>query len=252
MSRVLVAIFLGLATAGSASAQLDQLRKGTPQLPSGVPSLPPGAPALPSVGGLTEAKIGAGLKEALQIGTDNAVKLTGQTDGYFANQAIKILLPDNLRALDKGLRAVGQGQQVDEFVLGMNRAAERAAPAARQIFWDAIVSMPFDDARRILAGPDTAATEYFKGKTTDRLTSAFRPVVERAMNETAVTKQYKDLLGQAQALPFLKLESFDLDRYVVGKALVGLFHVVSEEERKIRKDPAARSTELLRDVFGQH
>jgi uncharacterized protein DUF4197 len=249
MSRVLVPVLAALAVAAPASAQLDQLPRGAPKTPSGAPALP--SRALPLPAGPSEPKIGAALKEALQMGTDNAVMLTGQTDGYFANPAIRIPLPDNLRPLEKGLRAVGQGQQVDDFVRSMNRAAERAAPAARQIFWDAIVAMPFDDARRILAGSDTAATEYFKAKTTDRLTAAFRPVVEQAMNETAATRQYKELVGQAHAIPLAKLDSFDLDRYVVGKALNGLFHVVSEEERKIRKDPAARTTDLLREVFAQ-
>jgi hypothetical protein len=133
----------------------------------------------------------------------------------------------------------------------MNRAAERAAPSAKRIFWDAIGDMSFDDARRILAGPDNAATEYFRTRTTDRLTTAFRPIVETSMNDVGLTRQYRDLTGLAQAIPFFKLESFDLDQYVVGKALDGLFHVVGDEERKIRTNPAARTTDLLREVFAK-
>jgi hypothetical protein len=200
---------------------------------------------------LGEVRIGAALKQALQVGTENAVRLTGRTDGYFRNEAIKILLPEQLRTLASGLRTVGLGAQVDELVLGMNRAAERAAPQAKQIFWDAIGAMTIDDARRILGGGDTAATDYFKAKTSDSLAAAFRPVVEASMREVGVTRQYTDLYRRAQSIPFLNVQAYDLDRYVVTRALEGLFLVVGEEEKKIRSDPAARVTELLRDVFGR-
>jgi len=178
------------------------------------------------------------------------VKLTGRTDGYFKNEAIKILMPEKLKTFDRALRTVGYDRDVDDFVLKMNRAAERAAPAAKQIFWDAIGEMTIDDARGILDGPATAATDYFKSKTTGQLTSAFSPVVHRTMAEVGVTKRYEDLFGQARRIPFLDLEAFDLDRYVVGKALDGLFHVVGDEEKRIRANPAARVTDLLREVFG--
>jgi hypothetical protein len=199
---------------------------------------------------LTDQKITSGLKEALRVGTDNTVKSTGREDGYFGNQAIKILMPEDLRTLEKGLRAVGYDDQVDDFILSMNRAAERAAPQAKDIFWDAILEMSFDDARRIWSGNETAATDYFKEKTSDRLTEAFRPIVADAMNEVGVTQQYKELVGRAERIPFLRFESLDVDEYVVGKALDGLFHVLGEEERKIRREPAARVTQLLKDVFG--
>jgi hypothetical protein len=202
-------------------------------------------------GAIGEIRIGAALKEALQVGTENAVKLTGRPDGYFRNEAIKILLPEQLRTLERALRAVGVGGQVDELVLGMNRAAERAAPQAKQIFRDAIGVMTIDDARKILGGHDTAATDYFKTKTSDALGTAFRPIVENAMREVGVTRQYTGLYRRAQAIPFLNVEAYDLDRYVVTRALDGLFHVVGEEEKKIRTNPAARVTELLRDVFGR-
>lgn len=202
-------------------------------------------------GATGDVKIGAALKQALQVGTENAVKLTGRPDGYFKNEAIKILLPEQLRSLEKGLRAVGFGPQVDELVLGMNRAAERAAPQAKQIFWDAIGAMTIDDARNILGGADTAATDYFKAKTSGALTTAFRPIVETSMRDVGVTRQYTELYRRAQAIPFLNVEAYDLDRYVVTRALDGLFHVVGEEEKKIRTNPAARVTELLRDVFGR-
>ena len=201
--------------------------------------------------GLSDVKVGDALKEALQIGTENTVSLTGRPDGYFMNEAIKIIMPEKLRTLEKGLRAVGYGPQVDEFVLSMNRAAEKAAPLSKQILLDSIGEMTFDDARKILAGSETAATDYFKEKTRDKLTVAFRPIVDKTMNEVGVTQQYKNLVGRFQALPFVKSEMFDIDSYVVGKALDGLFKVLGEEERKIRTNPAARVTDLLKEVFGK-
>jgi len=234
--RMLMVGMVILFTAFPASAQLDKILKGI---------------GVGEKSGLSDVKIGSGLKEALQIGTENAVGLTGKTDGYFLNQVIKILMPEKLKTFEKGLRAVGYGPKVDEFVLSMNRAAEKAAPAAKQIFWDAIGEMTFDDARKILSGNETAATEYFKGKTTDKLSSTFKPVVNKSMNEVGVTRQYKELVGRYESIPFVKKESFDLDQYVVTKALDGLFHMVGEEEKKIRKNPAARTTDLLKEVFGK-
>lgn len=236
--RLLAPVAVALALAGPAHAQIsiDQLLKGLPQ----------GSGA----GGLGDVRIGEGLKEALRIGTEHAVTLTGRPDGFFANEAIRILMPPQLRSLERGLRTVGFGAQVDELVLGMNRAAERAAPFARDIFLDALGQMTIDDARRILGGPDTAATQYFRDRTSTRLVTAFTPVVQRSMNEVGVSRQYQAVLAQAKTIPFLRLESYDLDRYVVDKGLDGLFHVLGDEERKIRQDPAARVTDVLRDVFG--
>ncbi|HEY6183924.1 MAG TPA: DUF4197 domain-containing protein, partial [Terriglobales bacterium] len=145
---------------------------------------------------LSDSKINAGLKQALQIGAENSVKLVGRKDGYFGNASIKILMPKNLQPLEKGLRMVGYGPKVDDFVLSMNRSAEAAAPAARKIFVDAITSMSFDDARHILSGGDTAATQYFKEKTTAQLTTAFRPVVDKTMADNGVTRQYNSLVSQ--------------------------------------------------------
>ena len=233
-TRALAACLGVLLTTSPAPAQLDQLLKG---LGAGQP------------GALSEAKVGAGLKEALEVATENSVSITGRPDGYFANQAIKILMPEKLRTLEGGLRTVGYGPQVDEFVLSMNRAAERAAPFAKQIFLDAIAAMTFDDARKILNGGDTAVTEFFKTRSTEKLTKAWRPVVDQAMNEVGVARQYNELVGRFQAIPFARAEAFDLDGYVVQKGLDGLFHVVGEEERLIRTNPAARTTDLLKEVF---
>ena len=192
----------------------------------------------------------AGLKEALYIGAENAVLQTGQLNGYFRNEAIKILIPENLQMMEQGLRMLGQGERIEEFVLSMNRAAEKAAPFAKSIFWEAILHIDFDDAREILTGGETAATDYFKAATGDQLAEAFLPVVRQATEEVGVTRQYKDLVGRYQSIPFAQVIAFDVDRYVVDKALDGLFYVLAEEERKIRTDPAARVTDLLRKVFG--
>lgn len=236
MIRALAVGAIVLVTAAPASAQLGRILRGL---------------GLGRPGGLNDAKIASGLKEALQIGTQNAVNLTGRLDGYFRNEAIKILMPEKLQTLEKGLRLVGYGPRVDEFVLSMNRAAERAAPRAKAIFWDAIGEMSFEDARKILNGGDTAATDYFQDKTTDRLAAAFRPVVDKVMNEVGVTRRYKELIGRYEAIPFVTSERLDIDQYVVTKALGGLFYVVGEEERKIRTNPTARVTDLLQEVFAK-
>lgn len=199
--------------------------------------------------GLSNFQLNDGLKEALRVGTDNAVKLTGRPDGFFRNQAIKVLMPNQLKPLEQGLRTFGLGSQVDELVLSMNHAAERAAPHARQIFVDAITSMTFDDVRKIMSGGDTAATQFFKAKTTTQLTNAFRPSVEQAMNEVGVMQLYNSLIGRYQNIPLAKSLTFDLNGYVVGKTLDGLFRVVGDEERKIRTNPTARVTDLLQQVF---
>ncbi|HJW14375.1 MAG TPA: DUF4197 domain-containing protein, partial [Thermoanaerobaculia bacterium] len=198
----------------------------------------------------SDTDVVAGLKEALQVGSGNAVKLTGKVDGYFRNEAIKILMPSQLRSVEKALRGLGQGQKVDEFVLSMNRAAEKAAPAAKDIFWSAIKGMSFDDARKVLGGGDTAATDYLRTTTGETLTSAFRPVVSDSLKDVGVLQKYKQLQGSYQSIPFSSsLPSVDIEQYVVTKALDGLFHVLGDEERKIRKDPAARVTDLLKNVF---
>jgi hypothetical protein len=236
MLRLSLVCFCLLLGATTAPAQLEDLRKRI---------------GLGSGAGLSDTKVASGLKEALKVGAANAVKLTGKTDGYFANEAIKIVMPGNLRTLEKGLRAIGYGPKIDDFVLSMNRSAEAAAPAARKIFGDAIVAMSFDDARKILAGNDTAATDYFKSKTTDSLTAAFRPVVKKKMSENGVTKQYNALTEQFQSIPFAKSQTFDIDKYVVSKALDGLFYELAQQEREIRKNPAARTTSLLKEVFAR-
>lgn len=191
----------------------------------------------------------AGLREALAIGTENAVKTVSKTDGYFGNQMVKILLPDKIQKVADVVAKLGYQEQVDSFILSMNRAAEAAAPKATTLFVDAIKTMSFDDARKILQGGDTAATEYFKGKTSKKLYDEFKPVVVSNMNKVGVAKAYKDMMDPYQSVPFAPKESMDLDHYVTNKALDGLFLMLAEEEKKIRTNPAARVTDLLRTVF---
>ena len=202
-------------------------------------------------GEASDSKTATGLKEALQIGTDHAVDLTGTTNGFFKNEAIKILLPEKIRTAERALRLAGMGTKIDEFELSMNRAAEKAAPAARGIFKDALAQMTFDDARKILTGGNTSATEYFKGKTSEKLAATFRPTVESAMAETGVVTQYKQLVGRIPSLPFGRSQNFDVTDYVVGKTLDGLFYMLGKEENKIRTNPAAQITPLLKEVFGK-
>jgi hypothetical protein len=234
MLRSLILALAVLSYSTSAHAQLEELAKRAGLTGSE----------------MSESKVASGLKEALRVGTAKAVQITGKRDGYFGNPAIKILMPNDLRTLEKGLRAVGFGPKIDDFILSMNRSAEAAAPAARKIFVDAILAMSFEDAKRILSGGDTAATEYFKGKTTDQLTAAFQPVVKRTMAQNGVVRQYDGLVEQYKNIPFAKNENLDIDHYVVSKALDGLFYELAEQEKEIRKNPAARTTSLLKEVFG--
>lgn len=198
-----------------------------------------------------DSTIISGLKEALSIGTEKAVKNVSQVDGYFGNQAIKILMPEKIQKVADILRKVGYQKQVDDFVLSMNRAAEKAAPKAASIFVDAIKEMTIEDARKILNGGDTSATEFFKSKTHDKIYNAFKPIISSSMDEVGVTHAYKEMMAQYESLPFMSKESVDLDHYVTNKAMDGLFDMVGQEEKKIRTDPAARVTDLLKAVFGK-
>ncbi|MGD8881303.1 MAG: DUF4197 domain-containing protein [Desulfobacterales bacterium] len=204
---------------------------------------------LGSKGGLSNDEIIQGLKEALQVGTRNAVKLVSKPDGYYQNPDIKIPLPESVQKAEKLLIAVGYGEKVDSFELSMNRAAERAAPEAKSIFGNAIKQMTFDDAKKILNGRDNEATLYFEDKTSEQLRETFKPIVRDAMGEVGVTKSFQDLNAKAESMPFGKSLSFDLDQYVTDGALKGLFKMLAEEEKRIRTEPAARVTDLLKKVF---
>ncbi|MEW6648486.1 MAG: DUF4197 domain-containing protein [Pseudomonadota bacterium] len=202
-------------------------------------------------GKLGEAEIVAGLKEALQVGTQRAVKLLGKKGGYLDDLQVRIPLPESLRKVERTLRDFGQDKVVDDFIGTLNRAAERAAPEAVDIFVDIISSMTLEDARNILHGPDDAATQFFRQRSEMRLSRKFRPVIEQATAKVGVTSAYKDMLRRAGPLASLiDKEAQDLDGYITSRALDGLFLKLAAEEKLIRENPAARTTELLRKVFG--
>ena len=234
-----LSIVLVLCCSGFGSAQLDEILKKTGE------TLERG-----DTSGLGDGRIIAGLKQALEVSTGKAVSLTGKPDGFLKNEAIKILLPPKLQTVGRGLRMMGMGATVDELEVGMNRAAEQATPRAKQIFLAALKKMTFDDARHILTGGDTAATEYFRRASSDDLTTAFSPVVHRSMEHVGVIQQYDQVINSTPAGRALAGQ-FDLDKYVVSKTLDGLFHMLGEQEKHIRKDPAAQTTALLREVSGR-
>ena len=201
---------------------------------------------------VSDSEIAGGLKEALTKGVSTAIKLLGKDNGFLANPRVKIPLPNSLQKLEKGLRVAGQGKAVDDFVASMNHAAEKAVPVAIDVFVGAIKKMTFDDARNILlSGKDDSATQFFKKTSEEKLREKFRPIVEEFTAKTGVTSSYKTMIGKAGfAAQFLGKDATDLDGYVTQKALDGLFLFVADEEKKIRKDPIGRTTDLLRKVFG--
>jgi hypothetical protein len=196
---------------------------------------------------LTLGEIVAGLKEALNVGTSNAVHFTSRTDGYYRNPQIKIPLPEKVVKAENLLRMAGMGPKVDAFELSMNRAAERAAPEAKALFVQTIQQMSFSDARKILNGRENEATLYFRDRTYTQLAQRFKPLVHTAMSEVGVTSAYQKMTAGLSSLQLG--ESLDLDQYVTGKALDGLFFMLAQGETKIRQDPAARVTDLLKKVF---
>ncbi len=193
----------------------------------------------------------SGLKEALLIGTENAVKSVSKVDGYFSNELIKIPLPEQIQKLADTATRIGLQQQVDNLILSMNRAAETAAPRATGLFVEAIKEMSIEDAKGILQGGDTSATDFFRQKTYKKLYDEFKPDISASMNRVGVAKAYKEMMLPLEKIPFLQKQVIDLDHYITGKALDGLFVMVGEEEKKIRSDPSARVTDLLKTVFGK-
>jgi hypothetical protein len=192
-----------------------------------------------------------GVMDALSVGVKRAVNMLGRSGGYYDDMKVRIPISDQLEKVASTLRRLGQDKYVDQFVRTMNEAAEQAAPQAKTIFIDAIKQMKIDDAKRIVNGPDNAATEYFRGKTYGSLQDAFLPVVKRATNQVNLTASYKRMTDKVGFLgQYLDADTLDLDAYITRKALDGLFIKLAEEEGKIRHDPVARTTEILKKVFG--
>lgn len=202
--------------------------------------------------GLDDATIARGLKEALATGTGRAVSSVSKQDGFFGNRLIKIAMPEKLRTAADLVATIGFRKEVDDVVLGMNRAAEKAAPKATEHFMAALKAMTFDDARTILQGGNTSATDYFRRKTGEDIYREFKPVVASSMQDVGAIRSYRQMTERFSAIPYAgHLAAFDLEAYVTDKAVEGLFIMLGEEEKKIRTDPAARGSELLRQVFGK-
>lgn len=198
---------------------------------------------------LDNQTIVAGLKQALEIGTSNSVNQTSQEGGYFNNPLIKIALPQELEKPAKTLRKFGLGSYVDSFEKQMNRAAESASKEAKQVFYNSIRQMTISDAVSILRGPDNAATSYFRRVNESQLRNKFAPIVNQSMQKVGFYQDYRNLLKTYDALPLTDKPNLDIEQHILDKSLDGLFLLVAEEEKKIRDNPAARVTELLRRVF---
>ena len=198
--------------------------------------------------GLSNDEIVRGLKEALSVGTNNASGKLSLVDGFFKDAAIKILMPEEAKKAEKKLRALGMGKMVDDAILSMNRAAEDASKSAAPIFINAVKGMSIGDAVGILRGGDFAATNYLKEKTTASLTEAFRPVIEKSLEKVNATKYWNTVFTTYNKFSADKVNP-DLSAYVTERALSGMFHQVSLEEQKIRKDPLARTSDILKKVF---
>ena len=202
-----------------------------------------------STGGLNSNEIASGLKEALSIGAEKAGSSLSALNGFFGNAAIKILMPDEAKKVEEKLRAIGLGDQVDEAILSMNRAAEDAAKSSVPIFVNAIKQMSIKNAAGILNGGDFAATEYLKDKTTAALTASYKPVIEKSLEKVDATKYWNTFFTAYNKFALKKINP-DLTAYVTEKALAGIFYQVGQEEQKIRKDPLARGSDLHKKVFG--
>jgi len=200
---------------------------------------------------LSNDEIISGLKEALTVGSNNASAAASKPDGYFKHPVIKIPFPPEAQQMESTLRSIGMNKQVDDFVLTMNRAAEEAAKQAAPVFIDAVKKMTITDGLTILKGSDTAATGYLRKTTSPQLHDGFKPTIKTATQKVEVTKYWTPLVSAYDKIPFVTKINPDLDEYITQRALSGLFYLVSQEETKIRKDPAAQVTDLLKRVFGK-
>lgn len=221
-------------------ASCSEMKDLTINLPTGTPTS--SAP--------TNSEVISGLKEALNIGISKGADLVSQKDGYFGNSLIKIMMPPDAKKVEDKLRELGFGQQVDNAILTMNRAAEDAAIKAKPIFVNAIKQMSISDAMGILKGANNAATEYLKQATTAQLTTAFKPVIQQSLDKVEATKYWKQVFDTYNKIPFVKQVNSDLTGYVTQKALDGLFYQIAQQEAKIRANPKEQVTELLKKVFG--
>ena len=203
-----------------------------------------------SLADLTNAEASAGLKAALQKGATAAVESLGRADGFLGNALVRIPLPGFLEQVAGLMRTLGQGARIDELVTSMNRAAEAAVPQARDLLVNAVKAMSVDDAKKILGGGDTSVTAFFADKTRTPLEGKFLPVVTKATEKVGLAAQYNDVAGKAAGMGLLKKEDANIQQYVTGKSLDGLYLMIGEEEKKIRQDPIGTGSKLLKKVFG--
>ncbi len=245
----LIALALTLSTSTAAHAGwLDKLKEKLGEAQS-APSTTSAVSAAAST--LSDEDVVKGLKEALSKGARQAVENLGKDGGYLNNLDVKIPLPDELKKVEKLLRGLGQDKYADQFVATLNHAAEKAVPEAAALLADSISRMSLADAKAILKGPDDAATQYFRKTSEAKLKERFLPIVQAATDEAGVTSAYKKLIQKAgPAAKLLGSGATDLDGYVEGKAVDGLFKMIAAEEKRIREDPVARTTDLLKKVFG--
>ena len=235
----------------SASAQFRFPNLKNIKLPTGV-NPPTGSTGSKGVGGLSSSEAANGLKEALMQGIGKGADQASQTDGFYLNRLIRIPFPPDAQRVATTLRSIGLGNQVDKFELSLNRGAEDAAQSAKPIFLSAIKSLTFSDVWNILTGQKDAATQYLKRTTSSQLTSAFAPIMQQSLSKVGATRYYTDLATTYNQLPLGKPVQTDLTQYATEKAVEGLFTLIAQEEVNIRENPVARTTELLRRVFGRN
>lgn len=206
---------------------------------------------LPGYSAVTEEEAGDGIKQALSQRLGKAVTSLNVTDGFFRNELYKVLLPEEARRIENTMRTLGLGSMVDQAVLAINRGAEDAVGYAKPIFVDAITSMTLSDALGIVRGGDTSATNYFRTKTTDKLHQAFYPVIKSSLDKVSATRYYDDLINRYNDFPTtIRKINPDLSAHVTNRATNALFDMIAREEKNIRENPMARTTELLKKVFG--
>lgn len=203
-----------------------------------------------NINDLSNRDVVAGLKEALNKGSTIAVANLGKVDGFFGNDRVKIPLPDSMRKIDKTLRNIGMGKYADELVLTMNRAAEAAVPEAKTLLINAVKEMSVQDAKGILSGGDTSATDYFRSKTSQKLSAKFLPIVQQATAKVGVAQKYNQLAGNAARLGLVDESQVNLENYITQRALAGLFLMIADEEKVIRSNPLEQGSKLLNKVFG--
>jgi hypothetical protein len=202
--------------------------------------------------GITVEEIGAGLKEALRIGSENVVSRLGRVDGFNKDSAVHIPLPKQLETVRSVLDKVGMSGRLNDLELKLNRAAEVATPKAKRLFLQAITEMTFDDVKRIYNGPNDAATQYFRSKMSPSLAKEMEPVVNETLSEVGAVQAYDNLMKKYRSIPFVPDVKADLTDYVIKKGMDGIFYYMAKEEAAIRTNPAKRTTELLKRVFGAH